>query len=209
MGSLTHRINQLSKLNEDAERQPAPVHVAPQPTTPERTAAPKPAARPTRAKASAPARASKPAPVVSGPLSAAEIKLVQETFALVEPIADDAAALFYGRLFEIDPSTKPLFKGDMTEQGRKLMAVLKTAVSSLEKLDKLVPAVKVMGQRHHAYGVELKHYTSVAEALLWTLQQGLQDAYTPAVEAAWAKTYGTLAEVMMTGAQEPPATRDV
>nr|WP_299397300.1 globin family protein [Pelagibius sp.] len=135
--------------------------------------------------------------------------MVQESFAKVEPIAEDAAALFYKRLFEIDPSTKPLFKGDMAEQGRKLMAVLKTAVAGLEKLDKLVPAVKVMGQRHHAYGVELKHYESVANALLWTLKQGLQDAFTPDVEKAWAKTYGVLAEVMMKGAQEPPATQEL
>ena len=148
-------------------------------------------------------------PAAEGPLSAREIELVQESFAVVETIADQAAALFYDRLFEIDPSTKPLFKGNMVAQGRKLMAVLKTAVAGLNNLEKLVPAIKVLGQRHHAYGVELKHYESVGNALLWTLKQGLQEALTPEVETAWAKTYGVLAEVMMKGAQEPPPSREI
>lgn len=214
--SLTQRIDQLSSLNTESERKQAK---AGQGAAEPKAAAPKAAASEQKPEPAPPASASErpepaaaPTPSASaadGPLSPSEIRLVQDTFAAVEPIADDAAALFYGRLFEIDPSTKPLFKGDMTEQGRKLMAVLKTAVASLEKLDKLVPAVKVMGQRHHAYGIQPNHYESVANALLWTLQQGLQDTYTPAVEAAWAKTYGILADVMQQGAQEPPATRSV
>ena len=211
--SLTSRINELSRLN-DAQTsktsRPQPAASVPAKSAPVASApsapAPAPAAAPVVSAAKAPPA---PAADTGGPLSAAEIKMVQESFAKVEPIAEDAAALFYKRLFEIDPSTKSLFKGDMAEQGRKLMAVLKTAVTGLEKLDKLVPAVKVMGQRHHAYGVQLKHYESVANALLWTLKQGLQDAFTADVEKAWAKTYGVLAEVMMKGAQEPPATQEL
>ena len=214
--SLTTRINELSSLNDAAvsragRAQPAaaPVETPPPAPTPTPAAvAPAPAKTQAPAPAASGAQAQEPSGT-GGPLSAAEIKMVQDSFAKVEPIAEDAAALFYKRLFEIDPSTKPLFKGDMAEQGRKLMAVLKTAVAGLEKLDKLVPAVKVMGQRHHAYGVELKHYESVANALLWTLKQGLQDAFTSDVEKAWAKTYGVLAEVMMKGAQEPPATQEL
>lgn len=212
--SLTQRINKLSSLNTESERQQAKAAqgpAEPKAAAPVQKPAPTPpASAPKRPEPPAAAASPAPsAPAADGPLSPSEIKMVQDTFAAVEPIAEDAAALFYGRLFEIDPSTKPLFKGDMTEQGRKLMAVLKTAVASLEKLDKLVPAVKVMGQRHHAYGIQPNHYESVANALLWTLEQGLQDAYTPAVEAAWAKTYGILADVMQQGAQEPPATRSV
>ncbi|WP_322096647.1 globin family protein [Pelagibius sp.] len=185
-------------------------------------AAARPAAEPEPAQAPAPcppakaspapvAAAAEPpaAPAAESPLSAREIELVQESFAVVETIAEQAAALFYDRLFEIDPSTKPLFKGNMVAQGRKLMAVLKTAVVGLNNLEKLVPAIKVLGQRHHAYGVELKHYESVGNALLWTLKQGLQEALTPEVETAWAKTYGVLAEVMMKGAQEPPPSREI
>ena len=165
--------------------------------------APKPAAEPVPAPTSAPSGDLK-----SPTLTPREIELVQESFALVDPIADDAAGLFYQRLFEIDPSTKPLFQGDMAEQGRKLMSVLKTAIAGLDRIEQLVPALKVMGQRHHDYGVEFRHYESVAKALLWTLKEALKDAFTPEMEQAWAKAYGTLAEVMMRGAQEPPATRD-
>ena len=128
--------------------------------------------------------------------------MVQESFAKVEPIAEEAAKLFYGRLFELDPNLEKLFTGDMTEQGRKLMTMLKTAVASLTKLDQLVPAVKVLGQRHREYGVEPAHYVTVAEALLWTLQQGLGEAYTDDVEKAWAAVYSLLAETMITAAAE-------
>ncbi|MEO3431462.1 globin family protein [Pelagibius sp. CAU 1746] len=134
---------------------------------------------------------------------------MQESFALVDPIADAAAGLFYNKLFEIDPSTQTLFKGDMADQGHKLMSVLKTAIASLDKFDQLVPVLKIMGQRHLTYGVEFKHYESVAKALLWTLKEGLKEAFTPEVEQAWAKVYGTLAEVMMRGSQEPLATKEI
>ncbi len=198
VGSLTQRINELSRLNEA----PATAIAA--------TAAPAPAEGPAVRPETATAKPAAPAPIVAdGPLSAAEIEAVRQSFAQVEPIADQTAALFYNRLFEIDPSTKPLFKGDMVEQGRKLMSVLKTAVASLDKLDQLIPAVKVMGQRHHDYGVQLKQYESVGEALLWALKQNLKGAFTAESEQAWAKTYGLLAEIMMKGAQEPPATQEL
>ena len=129
-------------------------------------------------------------------LSARQIELVQSSFAMVVPIAEDAAELFYNRLFEIAPEVRPLFKGDMKEQGAKLMAILARAVSALDKLDDLVPVVQELGRRHHGYGVTAEHYGPVGEALLWTLEQGLGDAFTPAVKAAWTKVYGVLAEVM-------------
>ena len=129
-------------------------------------------------------------------LSPRQIELVQSSFAKVAPIAEDAAKLFYDRLFEIAPEVRPLFKGDMKEQGAKLMAMLARAVSALDKLDDLVPVVQELGRRHHGYGVTAEHYGPVGEALLWTLEQGLGDAFTPAVKAAWTKVYGLLAEVM-------------
>ncbi|HEX4365483.1 MAG TPA: globin family protein [Rhodopila sp.] len=122
--------------------------------------------------------------------------LVRESFAKVAPIAPQAAALFYDRLFVLDPALKPLFKGDMAEQGRKLMLMIGTAVANLGKLEVIVPAVQDLGRRHTAYGVQPAHYDVVAAALLWTLGQGLGDAFTPPVEAAWTEAYTILATVM-------------
>jgi hemoglobin-like flavoprotein len=134
-----------------------------------------------------------------------QIKLVQESFALVAPIAEQAAELFYNRLFELDPSVKPLFKNNMTEQGKKLMSMISAAVKGLNHPDKLIPAVEQLGRNHAGYGVTNEHYATVAEALLWTLQQGLGDAFTPDVESAWVAVYMLLAKVMMTAAAEMPA----
>lgn len=124
------------------------------------------------------------------------VALVQGSFRQVAPIAEQAATLFYGRLFELDPSLKPLFKGDMTEQGKKLMKVLGVAVASLEDLPGLVPVVQDLGRRHVAYGVLPEHYATVGSALLWTLEQGLGAGFTPEVKAAWSEVYGLLATVM-------------
>ena len=99
--------------------------------------------------------------------------LVQDSFAIVAPIADDAAALFYRRLFELDPSLQRMFRGDMAEQRRKLMQMLTAAVKGLDRLDQLVPVVKDLGRRHATYGVEDRHYETVGAALLWTLEKGL------------------------------------
>ena len=124
------------------------------------------------------------------------IKAVQETFALVEPIADKAAEIFYAKLFELDPALKPLFQGDMTEQGAKLMKMIGIAVRGLTRLDDIVPAVQQLGKRHVGYGVEDSHYDTVAAALLYTLGAGLGDAFTEEVKAAWTDVYMLLAGVM-------------
>ena len=123
-------------------------------------------------------------------------QLVQTTFAKVAPIADEAAALFYGRLFELDPSLRPLFKTDLKEQGRKLMRMIGMAVNGLDRLDELVPAVSQLGVRHAGYGVTDEQYDTVATALLWTLEQGLGPDFTPEVKEAWATLYGVLATTM-------------
>ena len=131
-----------------------------------------------------------------------QIGLVKTSWAQVVPIADTAAKLFYGKLFELDPTLKPLFRGDMTEQGKKLMRMVGTAVNGLDRLDQIVPAVKDLGVRHVAYGVQDAHYDTVGSALLWTLGQGLGDAFTPDVETAWATVYGLLADTMKCAAAE-------
>src|SRR5918911_3774759 len=125
-----------------------------------------------------------------------QTSLVQQSFALVVPIAEPAAELFYGRLFELDPSLRLLFRGDMREQGRKLMQMLTVAVRGLDRLETIVPAVQALGRRHVAYGVTEAHFATVGAALLWTLEQGLGSAFTPEVADAWASVYGVLATTM-------------
>ncbi len=131
-----------------------------------------------------------------------EINHVKSSWAKVTPIADQAAALFYGRLFEAYPEVRSYFKGDMDEQGRKLMAMIGMAVNSLDNLEPLLPAIRESGRRHAIYGVKEEDYDKVAGALLWTLEQGLGDAFTDKVKGAWVKTYTVVAGVMKEGALE-------
>jgi hemoglobin-like flavoprotein len=126
-----------------------------------------------------------------------QIDLVQTSFAKVAPSADTAAGLFYGRLFEIAPETRPLFRGDMSEQGRKLMTTLGVVVNGLKNLDAILPAAKTLAVKHVGYGVTAAHYTSVGEALIWTLEKGLGPAFTTQTKEAWVAAYGALSSVMI------------
>jgi hemoglobin-like flavoprotein len=135
-------------------------------------------------------------------LTVAQKTLVQDSFATIAPIADDAAVLFYGRLFELDPSLMHMFRGDMAEQRKKLMQMLTAAVKGLDRLDQLVPVVEDLGRRHVAYGVADSHYDTVGEALLWTLEAGLGRAFTPDVRDAWTTVYGLLATTMREAARD-------
>jgi hemoglobin-like flavoprotein len=128
--------------------------------------------------------------------------LVKDSWAQVEPIADTAAELFYGKLFELDPALKPLFKGDIKEQGAKLMKTLTVAVKSLDKLDGLVPVLQQLGRRHRDYGVVPAHYDVVAVALLDTLAKGLGDGFTPATKDAWVAVYGVVSATMIDAAAD-------
>jgi hemoglobin-like flavoprotein len=128
--------------------------------------------------------------------------LVQETWHQIAPIADTAASLFYGRLFVIDPSTRPLFAGvDLEKQRQKLIHVLNVVVGALDRIEELVPTIADLGRRHVGYGVRDAHYDSVGEALLWTLEQGLGNAWTAEVKAAWAAAYALLSGVMREAAE--------
>lgn len=129
-----------------------------------------------------------------------DIALVQASFAMLEPISGQVAEIFYIRLFRLDPSLKPLFKGDMRQQGRLLMKMIGTAVSNLHQLETIVPAVQALGKRHAGYGVQPAHYATFATALLATLQAGLGTAFTPETRAAWTTAYAILAEQMQAGA---------
>jgi hemoglobin-like flavoprotein len=126
-----------------------------------------------------------------------QVKAIQESFKKVAPISEQAAALFYGRLFEIAPAVKPLFRGDMTEQGRKLMATLAVVVNGLSNLEAILPAASALAKRHVGYGVKAADYTPVGAALLWTLERGLGDAWTPDLASAWGAAYTVLSEYMI------------
>ena len=114
------------------------------------------------------------------------------------PIAEQAATLFYNRLFEVAPDVKTLFKGDMAEQGRKLFQVIAFAVNSLDNPGVLLPVVRNLGNKHRTYGLQLTHYEAVGETLLWTLNKGLGEAFTPEVKTAWTTVHGLLASTMRT-----------
>ena len=126
-----------------------------------------------------------------------QIKAIQESFAKVAPISEQAAALFYGRLFEIAPEVKPLFKGDMKQQGAKLMATLAVVVNGLSNLQSILPAASALAKRHVDYGVSAADYAPVGAALLWTLEKGLGAQWTPELAAAWGAAYTVLSEYMI------------
>lgn len=137
------------------------------------------------------------------------IDAVQSTWRAVKAIESQAAALFYRNLFEIDPALRPLFRGDMEAQGRKLMQVIGAAVGMLDDLGALVPVLQDLGRRHVGYGVEEAHYHTVGTALLSTLEQGLGAGFTPRVRDAWSEVYALIANVMIAaskaGAEREPA----
>jgi hemoglobin-like flavoprotein len=138
-------------------------------------------------------------------MNSRQIDLVQSTFNQVLPIADDAAALFYGRLFELDPSLRPMFRGDLREQGKKLMVMLHSIVSNLRNLESILPRVRSLATRHVGYGVRDEHYDIVGAALLWTLAQGLGQAFTEEVGDAWVEAYTILATEMKDASREEAA----
>jgi len=148
----------------------------------------------------------KPTPQRSRTMTPEQKRLIKQTWSQVVPIADTAAAIFYDRLFEIDPSTRALFRMTaMTEQRKKLMQTISVALQGLDNLEALTPVVENLGRRHRGYGVTDKHHESVGAALLWTLEKGLGTAWTPQAAAAWTELYGLLSSIMRRAANEPTA----
>ena len=130
-------------------------------------------------------------------MNADQVALIRCSFAKITPIAEEVAALFYGRLFDIAPEVKPLFRGDMKEQGRKLMATLAAVVNGLADLETILPAASALAKKHVAYGVRAEHYAPVGVALLWTLERGLGEEWTPDLAAAWTNAYTMLSGYMI------------
>ena len=133
-----------------------------------------------------------------------QVKLVQQSFARVAPIADQAAVIFYDRLFEVAPQVKAMFPADMIEQRKKLMATLSVVVNGLGNLETILPAASALATRHVSYGAKAEHYPVVGAALLWTLEKGLGDGWTPEVADAWTAAYGTLSGFMISQAYGRP-----
>jgi nitric oxide dioxygenase len=133
-----------------------------------------------------------------------QVKLVQQSFAKVAPISETAAVLFYDRLFEIAPQVKAMFPADMAEQRKKLMATLAVVVNGLGNLESVLPAASALAKRHVSYGARAEHYPVVGAALLWTLEKGLGDAWTPETAAAWTAAYGALSGFMISEAYGRP-----
>jgi hemoglobin-like flavoprotein len=133
-----------------------------------------------------------------------QVSLVQQSFAKVAPISDQAAVLFYGRLFDIAPQVKAMFPEDMTEQRKKLMATLAVVVNGLSNLESILPAASALAQRHVAYGAKAEHYPVVGSALLWTLEKGLGEGWTADVASAWTAAYALLSGFMIEQAYGRP-----
>jgi nitric oxide dioxygenase len=129
-----------------------------------------------------------------------QVKLVQQSFSNVAPISEQAAVIFYDRLFEVAPSVRAMFPADMTEQRKKLMATLAVVVGGLSNLEAVLPAASALAKRHVSYGAKPEHYPVVGGALLWTLEKGLGETWTPDVASAWTAAYGTLSGYMISEA---------
>lgn len=143
-------------------------------------------------------------------MTPAEQELIRSSWAAVEPMADDAAKLFYARLFHLDPRAAALFRNaNMEKQRMVLIQTLRVVVRNIDRLDQIIPEVEALGRRHAGYGVEAEQYATVGSALLWTLERGLGDAFTPATAYAWADAYRRLSSAMIEAAQlaEPRSAR--
>jgi hemoglobin-like flavoprotein len=137
-------------------------------------------------------------------MTLSDIRLVQKSWGKLAPRAGDVADLFYTRLFELDPSLRAFFQGDVQQQGQKFASMIGLAICGIERPQQLLAAVRHLGERHAAYGVHAEHYTTVSQALLWTLALALGADFTVEVETAWAKLYTWLAEAMQEKRYGPP-----
>ncbi len=135
-------------------------------------------------------------------MSPETVKMVQESFQKVAPIADKAADIFYDRLFEVAPQVRPMFPAEMSNQKEKLMKTLGVAIQNLHQVETVLPTIKELAVKHIDYGVKDEHYDIVGGALLYTLEKGLGDAWTSELKDAWAEVYNTVATVMKDAAAE-------
>jgi nitric oxide dioxygenase len=134
-------------------------------------------------------------------LTETQIDLLQSSFGLVRPIAETAGMMFYERIFTLAPGTRALFGDDLPRQARRTMGAVGTVVDGLRQLDDVVPFLVRLGARHVDYGVQPEHFDVVGAALIWTLEQGLGDAFTAPVREAWGVAWQIITDTMLTGMQ--------
>ena len=143
-----------------------------------------------------------PLPPTPPTVTPREITLIKNSFRQISPVADHAGVIFYARLFELDPSLRTTFQGDIGAQGSNMMQSVGFIVFSLEQLDIIMPVIRQMGLRHADYHLSDEQYDVISEALLWTLHKCLRDEFTPETREAWAKVYWLLAETIKTGTRD-------
>jgi len=129
-----------------------------------------------------------------------QVQLVRDSLIHVRPIADEIAESFYSHLFEIGPHLRKMFTGNMKTQGAMLMTSLELAVSSLDDMESILPAVQALGERHMSYGVKKEYYRYAKESFLWSLEKHLNDEFTPTLKAAWSEAFDTLIKTMISAA---------
>lgn len=134
-----------------------------------------------------------------------QIELIHASFARIAPRKDEVAGLVYERLFTLDPSLRPLFRGDMARQRSRLALAIVMVVHGLKNQAAIVPVLEELGRRHVDYGVKAEHYATVGEAVLFALEQALGDDFTPEVKEAWAVAYGLIARTMIDAAEQAHA----
>jgi hemoglobin-like flavoprotein len=138
-------------------------------------------------------------------MDAKQVQLVQRTFEQrVRPIAQEAGEMMYLRLFEMEPSLKPLFKGDIKRQGEMLMKAIGLAIQSLDEPEKVKAETKELGLRHYGYGVQPGYYNIFGAALMWALEQVIGPDFTPEVKEAWGEAYAILAQSMRESTRNGP-----
>jgi len=130
-------------------------------------------------------------------MKAEQLKLVLDSLAVIQPIADQIAKSFYEHLFEIAPQTKKLFTADMNQQGTMLMTSLSLAVSGLSDMESTLPSVQALGERHYSYGVKPEYYQSAVESFVWSLEHHLGDRFTSELKEAWTIAFQSLADAML------------
>jgi hemoglobin-like flavoprotein len=135
-------------------------------------------------------------------ITTTQVKLIQTSFQQVLPIADTAGMLLYQRIFTLAPETRALFDDDIAPQAKRLMAAVKVVVDGLENLERVAPMLVKLGARHVRYGVRAEHFEVAGGALLWTLEQGLGEAFTPEVRDAWAAAWDVIADAMLSGMRQ-------
>jgi hemoglobin-like flavoprotein len=110
--------------------------------------------------------------------------------------------LFYGRLFELDPSARRLFHIDLAVQARKIIDMIRTVIESLDQFDSIRPKLAALGHQHVGYGVRLEQYETVSTALIWAIGQALGADFDPATREAWTQALADVCAAMKEGTEE-------